>query len=65
MLQVWKIVVPGNCDQKISGKGWALASSAAEAKKLSKNPNSIVSPDHERLWIAKERIVWEASSAKA
>ena len=65
MLQVWKIVVPSECGQFSSALGWAVASTAEEAKQLSGTTKSIVSADPERLWIAKERVVWEKSSAEA
>lgn len=65
MLQVWKIVVPTDDGHLSSALGWAVASTADEALQLSGIPNSIVSPDPERLWIANERIVWERPPAEA
>lgn len=65
MLQVWKIVVPSGGEHLSPALGWALASTSDEVLQLSGMPKSIVSPDPERLWIAKERIVWEIPPAKA
>lgn len=59
MLQVWKIIVPADGGRVSSARGWAVANTAAEAAELSDVPRSSVSADPERLWIAKERVVWE------
>lgn len=64
MLQVWKIIVPTVCGKSSSAQGWAVASTAEEAIQLSGLPNSIAIPDPERLWIAKERVVWEKPLAE-
>lgn len=61
MLQVWKIEVPIAPEAKGKTRGWALAHTADEARKIAgvKNAEVTRKPDH--LWVARERLVWESS----
>ena len=63
MLQVWKITVPTNHEQASKLNGWALAETAEEAKSLSGYSNAVINREPERLWIAKERVVWVPDKA--
>lgn len=59
MLQVWKINAPINRRREGFVRGWALAESAEEAGRLLGQDFRTVEADPERLWIKKERVVWE------
>lgn len=61
MLQVWKITVPADSGKTPQLNGWILAKTAIEALSLSGHANAIIKQEPERLWVAKEWVVWESS----
>lgn len=63
MLQVWKITVPADSGQTAKLSGWVLAETTQEAQSLSGYTNAVIKQEPERLWIAKERIIWESSKS--
>jgi len=58
MLQVWKIKVPPAPGQSAPKDGWALANTAEEAIRLTECNDAVATQEPERLWIAKERLIW-------
>ena len=58
MLQVWKIERQVTSGEVGPSMGWAAAFSAKEAVELSGFPDTVATPDPERLWIARERVIW-------
>ncbi|MEJ6396264.1 hypothetical protein V8J82_23620 [Gymnodinialimonas sp. 2305UL16-5] len=58
MLQVWKIDIPSPQLGQTSSYAWVLANSAKEAIELSGCDNAIATEEPERLWIAKEKVIW-------
>ncbi len=52
-------MVPAFGAETSPAQGWALARTADEARELAGFSTSVVTRDPERIWIAKERVVWE------
>ncbi len=58
MLQVWKIELPADHERPAPIQGWALAETADEAVQLTGQHDAVATQEPERLWIAKERLIW-------
>ena len=58
MLQVWKIDLPARPGRPNAAQGWALAETADEAAQLTGLGDAEVTQEPERIWIARERLIW-------